>query len=276
MNDINKKFSRILLVIGLYFLISFLIKLFVDIQINNESINYISLFYLIVGILFIIGCIVVKYFLKMEVKRYLLWIVILIFLILILFPFKNTYLDGGSVEYNSLIYKVIQWHRINTDYDSGYKVGKEVHLFPYNFFNIDYYDDVKVESLFVSCDNEKIKASLNSYCYTSNINNIPREACVDYPYKVSEAYNDKLNIKENDKIEFSIKFSKVNNIKVYKYSDSEQWYKKPVLVKNADVDFNRNENLLNVSLEKGEYVISIFTYFNKNEVMYSFMVSVLD
>lgn len=276
MNEINKKFSKVLIVIGFYFLIAFLIKLVIDSQINNEVLNFLSLFYLFVGILFVIGFFVVRYFLKIEVKRYLLWIVIFAFLVLILFPFKNTYFDGGSVEYNSLIYKVIKWHRVNENYENGYKIGKEVHLFPYNFFSIDYYDEIEPEILFISSDNQKISASLNSYCYISNINNLSRESCVDYPYKVSEKYDNKLKINKNDKIEFSIKFDKVNNIKVYSFNDSEEWYKKPVLVKNANVNYEKESNILNVSLEKGEYVISLFTYFDDNEVMYTFMVSVFE
>ena len=38
-------------------------------------------------------------------------IIVLIILLILLFPIKNTYLDGGSKEYVSLIYKVIKWNR---------------------------------------------------------------------------------------------------------------------------------------------------------------------
>ena len=113
--------------------------------------------------------------------------------------------------------------------------GKETHLFPYNFFSIDYYDEVVPENLYVSVNDQKIRTSLNSYCYTSNVNKLSREACVDSDYKVSLKYSDKLNIKSNDNIELSIKFRKVNNIKVYKYSNEKDLYKKPKLDKNVSV-----------------------------------------
>lgn len=273
MKEINKKFSTILLVIGIYFLIAFLIKLFIDLSFNNSGLNLVSYIYLGVGLLFIIGFIVVRYFLKVEVKRYFMWIVIPVFLILILFPFKSTYLDGGTREYNSLIYKVIKWHRINDNYEDGYKTGKETHLFPYNFFSIDYYDEVIPENLYVSVNDQEIRTSLNSYCYTSNVNKLSREACVDSDYKVSLKYSDKLNIKSNDNIELSIKFRKVNNIKVYKYSNEKDWYKKPKLDKNVNVEYNKENNTLNVSGESGEYIISMLTYYDKNDVIYTFRIN---
>ncbi len=274
MKEINKKFSKILLVIGLYFLIAFLIKLFIDLSFNNSGLNLVSYIYLGFGLLFIIGFIVVRFFLKVEVKRYFMWIAILVFLILILFPFKSTYLDGGTCEYNSLIYKVIKWHRTNANYESGYKTGKETHLFPYNFFSIDYYDEVVPENLYISINDQKIKASLNSYCYTSNINKLSRESCVDSDYKVSLKYSDKLNIKNGDKIELSIKFKKINNIKVYKYSNEKEWYKKPKLDKNVNVEYDKENDVLNISGESGKYIISMLTYYEKNNVIYTFRVNI--
>lgn len=273
MKEINKKFSKILLVIGIYFLIAFLIKLFIDLSFNNSGLNLVSYIYLGVGLLFIIGFIVVRYFLRVEVKRYFMWIVIPVFLILILFPFKSTYLDGGTREYNSLIYKVIKWHRTNDNYEGGYKTGKETHLFPYNFFSIDYYDEVVPENLYVSVNDQKIRTSLNSYCYTFNVNKLSREACVDSDYKVSLKYSDKLNIKSNENIELSIKFRKVNNIKVYKYSNEKDWYKRPKLDKNVSVEYNKENNTLNVSGESGEYIISMLTYYDKNDVIYTFRIN---
>lgn len=274
MKEINKKFSKILLVIGIYFLIAFLIKLFIDLSFNNNGLNLISCIYLGVGLLFVIGFVIVRYFLRVEVKRYFMWIVIPLFLILILFPFKSSYLDGGTCEYNSLIYKVIKWHRTNNNYESGYKTGKEIHLFPYNFFSVDYYDEVVPENLYVSINNQKIKASLNSYCYTSNTNKLSREACVDSDYKVSEKYNDKLDVKNNSKIELSIKFKKINNIKVYKYNNDKEWYRKPKLDKSVSVIFDKENNSLNISGESGEYIVSIFTYFGSNNVTYTFRVRI--
>ena len=58
MKEINKKFSKILLVIGIYFLIAFLIKLFIDLSFNNIGLNLVFYIYLGVGLLFIIGFIV--------------------------------------------------------------------------------------------------------------------------------------------------------------------------------------------------------------------------
>lgn len=69
----------------------------------------------------------------MMKKRYR--VLLFIILIVVLFPKREIYKDGGTQTYTALAYKVIVWKQIEG------KTGIEVHLFPDNFYGLDYYDD---------------------------------------------------------------------------------------------------------------------------------------
>ena len=80
-----------------------------------------------------------------------IWIPILVIVVLaILFTPIPTgvYKDGGTREYTSLTYKIVDWNRLtgDTTYDET-----KVYFFPYNFKSIDglwYYEEDKVEFAF--------------------------------------------------------------------------------------------------------------------------------
>lgn len=42
-------------------------------------------------------------------------------------------MDGGTVSYTSLNYKIIRWNQM-------FRKNYEIHLFPFNFLGINYYD----------------------------------------------------------------------------------------------------------------------------------------
>ena len=62
--------------------------------------------------------------------------------IILLIPIRTTLDDGGTVVYNSLTYKIIDWHEENITYIEGYKTGRNVYLFPNNFKTVKYYSDL--------------------------------------------------------------------------------------------------------------------------------------
>jgi len=68
-------------------------------------------------------------------KKKSIWVVAAVILIIILvFPVRNTYKDGGTKTYTSLTYKVIIWNQLDG------KHGIELHIVPQNFHSLDYYD----------------------------------------------------------------------------------------------------------------------------------------
>lgn len=68
-------------------------------------------------------------------KKTLKWIAVLVILLVLLFPHKSVYEDGGTKTYTALSYKVIVWNTLEG------KTGTEIHLFPKNFHDLDYYLD---------------------------------------------------------------------------------------------------------------------------------------
>ena len=77
----------------------------------------------------------------MTKKNKIILIIIAIIIVLII-PIKTTLDDGGTVVYNALTYKVINWHEENITYIEGYKTGRDVHFFPNNFKSVQYYSDL--------------------------------------------------------------------------------------------------------------------------------------
>jgi len=66
-------------------------------------------------------------------KKYVL-IVICFLLIVLFFPIKVSYNDGGSVEYKALIYDIKNYHEKNFLYKNGYKTGVEVKILGFTIY----------------------------------------------------------------------------------------------------------------------------------------------
>lgn len=77
----------------------------------------------------------------MTKKKKIILLVITIFIILLI-PIRSTINDGGTIVYNSLTYKIIDWHEENITYIGGYKTGRDIHFFPSNFKSIKYYSEL--------------------------------------------------------------------------------------------------------------------------------------
>ncbi len=64
-------------------------------------------------------------------------LIILGIVVILLFPIRNVYKDGGTTTYTSLTYKIIKWNSmIPVD---EIKTGIEIYLFPNNFHDLEYY-----------------------------------------------------------------------------------------------------------------------------------------
>lgn len=58
-------------------------------------------------------------------KKIILIVTIVIFVIMLV-PIPNRLKDGGTVEYNAIIYKATNYHRINLNSTSGFITGWEI------------------------------------------------------------------------------------------------------------------------------------------------------
>ena len=76
---------------------------------------------------------------EIFMKKKKVIIIAVLLLIVLVIPVKLHYKDGGTIEYKSLTYKIIKWHRLDDYYDTGYKTGTEIHFFPNNFISYNKY-----------------------------------------------------------------------------------------------------------------------------------------
>lgn len=49
--------------------------------------------------------------------------------VVLLFPVRLEYKDGGSVEYRSLAYSITRYHRLSLDDTQGFQTGWRIKLF---------------------------------------------------------------------------------------------------------------------------------------------------
>ena len=56
-------------------------------------------------------------------KKLKILLIVLAVIIILVIPIKSTKDDGGTVVYNSLTYKIINWHEENITYVEGYKAA---------------------------------------------------------------------------------------------------------------------------------------------------------
>ena len=78
-------------------------------------------------------------------KRIVIIVVIIILLVLCLVPFPIMRNDGGTVEYNAILYKVIVWKQLNpkavndsngkyiNNGEPRYLTGTDLYIIPFNF-----------------------------------------------------------------------------------------------------------------------------------------------
>ena len=69
-------------------------------------------------------------------KRDITIIVIAVVSLILLFPIRLTYEDGGTVDYKAILYSITFWHRIDENYETGIYEATEFEIFPFNWINI--------------------------------------------------------------------------------------------------------------------------------------------
>lgn len=183
--------------------------------------------------------------------------IIIIVLLVLLFPIKFQYMDGGTKEYKALTYQIIKWHAINENYESGYKTGTEVHFFPNNFRSIDYYMNTEPYRLKVIYDDKSY------YAYTGSFN-----WCNEYKNCQSV---EKLMVSDFNSYE-GITITNTTQIKLRLYYD----IKKITVYKNSFDNIYRvlspSDGLV-IPSEAGMYMLKIEATSGNNNVEYYFKIN---
>ena len=70
---------------------------------------------------------------KKKLKKHIIIVTVLVILAVSLIPIPRYLKDGGTVEYNALLYSVHQVHSLNLD--GGYNVGTRVRVLFWKVFD---------------------------------------------------------------------------------------------------------------------------------------------
>ena len=194
-------------------------------------------------------------------KKKVIIICILVVLVILLFPIKLQYKDGGTIEYKAILYKVIKWHRIDNNYDSGYYEGTEIHLFPTNFHDLGYYVSPKPSKLELSHDYQTIKASTGGYVWCNSYKRC--ETVEVLMVGEIDAYPT-LEVPKNDNINYFYSPGIIKYITVYKDSFENKYDFKPIIT----------DETISTPNENGLYLYQVHVFNDNNSVDYYFALNV--
>lgn len=64
----------------------------------------------------------------MKKKKVIVVIIFVVIFIILFFPKREVNRDGGTTRYKSLVYEIIKYHELNSNYQLGYKTGLQVKM----------------------------------------------------------------------------------------------------------------------------------------------------
>lgn len=205
---------------------------------------------------------------KEKKKKIIKYIVIFLFLLVLFFPIKLQYKDGGTIEYKSLTYKIIKWHRIKNY--GRYKTGTDFILFPNNFKPLDYYDQDIEPPMFGALTKENnqkyIMCNQATYHWSKTIGKEKQYIIVDTTDPIEFTYEDKFTIKNTEKIYLDNQIN-IKEITIKNLNDLENNYNITYLYEEQAFVFD--------DLQEGEYVV-VFKYTEEeNYAYYSYKVEII-
>lgn len=211
---------------------------------------------------------------KTILKKYY-WIFIIVVL---LFPIRINYQDGGSYSYNSILYKYIVWNPMPNNIFEARETKQIFKVFPFNFHSSEYYLELKPEKRFAYIYDDNEKESIKDYleCNIGNFSLVRRidgEVFEKKANTISPAFQNyykELSVKSNTFIYLDHLYNKIEDLKIYKPNSEELVQEK--------VSYFNNEGLSGLKLENvniGKYIISFKTTLEKSEIWYSFQINVV-
>ena len=191
----------------------------------------------------------------MKKKKIIIIVTIVIF-ILMLIPIPNRIKDGGSVEYNAILYQYTKIHRLSEKSSTGYEDGWELKILGIHVGGtIDTYDAAE-HKISIRSNDKIVEAVTGSFCYESGL-------CIDkidfqeFDYDIiSTYYGNKLYI---DNLEGSIKSVELFNYSIREFTDIK-------------IDFT-NEYIITPSVS-GPYIFVIKASYEGKNIEYYFLVEI--
>ncbi len=192
-------------------------------------------------------------------KKKIIIIVVILLLIILVIPVKLHHKDGGTIEYKSLTYKIIKWHRLDEYYDTGYKTGTEVHFFPNNFKSIDYFDEVKPPRFSLIYNDNLFLSQVLSFQWKNEYNSV----IADSSGPIDIEYKEIINVNKNDELHYGT-FLPITSIKLYDEKG----------IVDYNVEFNNDNEIIKIPNLDGNYYLEVYYKCPEGYVHYAFKLNI--
>ena len=191
----------------------------------------------------------------MKKKKIIIIVAIIIF-VLMLIPIPNRLKDGGSVEYNAILYQYTKIHRLNEKSSTGYEDGWELRILGIQVggeINTYVLAEHKIN---IKSNDKIIEAATGSFCY-KNGSCLDKIDFQDFKYDVIKSYyNSKLYVENLD--------GTIKSIELFDYSS-----KKFI---DTKVEFT-NEYIVTPSIS-GPFIVKINAIYEGKGIEYYFMTNI--
>lgn len=187
--------------------------------------------------------------------------VIIIILIILLFPLREKYYDGGSIEYKSLTYKLVKYHKITDELEEKYIDGVKLDIFKINVLNTIDEEKINPKILTISSKTNRISMNrgTNSIYFQELGIGIQSDAISPLEFK----YNESLISKKGEQLilENLIPYQ-INNIEIYSSENKEKL--------SLDVEYNEENQTIKAPEKEGKYILILKCQSSHIKSTYSF------
>lgn len=187
--------------------------------------------------------------------------IIIIVLIILLFPLKEKYYDGGSTEYKSLTYRLIKYHKITEELEEKYIEGIKLDIFKINVLNTIDEEKINPKILTISSNINKISMSRGTNSIYFPELGIGIESDTISPLEFE--YNESLISKKGEQliIENLIPYQ-INNIEIYSSENKEKL--------SFEIEYNEESQTIKAPENEGNYILILECQSSHIKSTYSF------
>lgn len=196
----------------------------------------------------------------MKNKKIYIAITIII-LIILLFPLKEKYYDGGSIEYKSLTYKLVKYHKITEELEEKYIEGIKLDIFKINVLNTIDEEKINPKVLTISSKSNSISMSRGTNSIYFPELEIGIESDTISPLEFE--YNESLISKKGEQliIENLIPYQ-INNIEIYSSENKEKL--------SFEIEYNEESQTIKAPENEGNYILILECQSSHIKSTYSF------
>lgn len=227
--------------------------------------TYFALFETIIAIFILLYYLFILFITRKRFHAYTTFSIIFILSILFV-PIKFQYMDGGTIEYKSLSYKYIKWHRIRPN--QSFYEGVDIYWFPNNMKQLEYYAPIEIPIVTVSNLNDEIICNSGSYSWSKKIGKeVKKETGISID-PIDMNYNDELVLTKNKEVKINTEYI-VSNIM---YTELKENISTGTYTK---IDYEKYSKTINLdNLKNGTYIFKFTVKKDSSEAHYSFKVRI--